>query len=70
MSKSANVLSEEMSKSEIRDLVKDVLEKELKNKLKDGKLSDDEKVKAIIKDLLKKHYKTLWTKANYFIEEL
>ena len=64
------VINEEMSKSEIRDLVKDILDSELKNKIKDGKITDEERVKDIIKELLKKHYRTLWTKANYFIEEL
>ena len=64
------IINEEMTKSEIRDLVKDVLDTELKNKIKDGKITDEEKVRDIIKDLLKRHYKTLWTKANYFIEEL
>lgn len=68
--KKENTINEEMTKAEIKDLVKDVLEKELKNKLKDNKITDEEKVRNIIKDLLKKHYKTLWTKANYFIEEL
>jgi hypothetical protein len=64
------LISEEMTKSEIKDLVKDVLDSELKNRIKDGKLTDEDKVRDIIKNLLKKHYKTLWTKANYFIEEL
>lgn len=64
------LLKEEMTKAEIRDLVKDTLDTELKSRIKDGKLTDEEKVKNIIKDLLKKHYKTLWLKANYFIEEL
>lgn len=68
--KSNKILKEEMTKAEIRELVKDVFNTELKEKIKDGKITDEEKVKSIIKDLLKKHYKTLWTKANYFIEEL
>ena len=59
-----------MTKTEIKDLIKDVLDTELKSRIKDGKITDEEKVKTIIKDLLKKHYKTLWLKANYFIEEL
>ena len=59
-----------MTKAEIRELVRDTLDSELKNKFKDGKITDEERVRSIIKDLLKKHYKTLWTKANYFIEEL
>jgi hypothetical protein len=69
MNKVINI-NEELTKSEIKDLVKDVLEKELKNKIKDAKLTDEEKVRSIIKDLLKKHYKTLWTKSIYFIEDL
>jgi hypothetical protein len=68
--KDKKIINEEMTKSEIKDLIKDTLDTELKNKIKDGKITDEEKVKNIIKDLLKKHYKTLWTKANYFIEEL
>jgi DNA-binding ferritin-like protein len=63
-------LSEEMTKAEIKELVKDVIDSELKDRIKDGKLTDEEKVRDIIKALLKKHYKTLWMKANYFIEEL
>lgn len=69
MKKEINI-NEEMTKSEIKDLVKDILDKELKSKIKDGKLTDEEKVRSIIKDLLKKHYKTLWTKSIYFIEDL
>jgi len=68
--KNKKILSEEMTKAEIRELVRDTLDSELKNKFKDGKITDEERVRSIIKDLLKKHYKTLWTKANYFIEEL
>ncbi len=64
------ILETEMTKTEIKDLIKDVLDTELKSRIKDGKITDEEKVKTIIKDLLKKHYKTLWLKANYFIEEL
>lgn len=64
------IINEEMTKTEIRDFVKDVLDTEFKNKIKDGKITDEDRVKDIIKDLLKKHYRTLWTKANYFIEEL
>jgi hypothetical protein len=70
MKKNPKILNEEMTKTEIRDLVKDTLDTELKSRIKDGKLTDEAKVKNIIKDLLKKHYKTLWLKANYFIEEL
>jgi hypothetical protein len=68
--KNKKILNEEMTKAEIRELVRDTLDIELKNRVKDGKITDDERVRNIIKDLLKKHYKTLWTKANYFIEEL
>jgi hypothetical protein len=68
--KDKKIINEEMTKAEIRELVRDILDTELKNKIKDGKITDEEKVKDIIKDLLKRHYKTLWTKANYFIEEL
>ena len=69
---SKNKISEalDMTKSELKDFVKDVIDSELSKKVKDGKLTDEEKVRNIIKDLLKKHYRTLWTKANYFIEEL
>lgn len=70
MKKKDLILEIDMTKAEIRDLVKDVFDTELKSRIKDGKLTDEEKVKNIIKDLLKKHYRTLWTKANYFIEEL
>jgi len=72
MNKEKHILKEEleMTKSELKDFVKNIFDTELKNKLKDGKLTDEDKVKDIIKDLLKKHYRTLWTKANYFIEEL
>lgn len=60
----------DMTKSELKDFVKTIFDNEIKSKIKDNKLTDEEKVKDIIKDLLKKHYRTLWTKANYFIEEL
>jgi len=59
-----------MTKAEIRELIKDTLDTELKSKIKDGKITDEERVRGVVKDLLKKHYKTLWTKSNYFIEEL
>jgi hypothetical protein len=68
--KDKKILSEEMTKTEIRELVRDTLDAELKSKFKDGKITDEEKVRSVVKDLLKKHYKTLWTKSNYFIEEL
>ncbi len=64
------ILETDMTKAEIKDLVRDAIDTELKTRLKDGKITDEDKVKSIIKDLLKKHYKTLWLKANYFIEEL
>lgn len=60
----------DMTKTEIKDLVRDVLNTEFKNRLKDNKIPDEEKVKTIVKDLLKKHYKTLWTKSNYVIDDL
>lgn len=64
------ILNEEMTKSEIKILVKDVLDSELKSKLKDIEKDNEEKVRGIIKNFLKKHYKTLWIKSNYFIDEL
>lgn len=60
----------DMTKAEIKALVKDTLDSEFKSRIKDGKITDEEKVKSIIKNFLKKHYKTLWLKANYFIDEL
>lgn len=68
--KKQTLLETDMTKTEIKDFVKDVLEKELNGKIKDGKITDEDKVRNIIKDLLKKHYRILWTKANYFIEDL
>jgi len=60
----------DMTKSELKDFVKDTISIELKNKAKDNEIVNEKKVRDIIKDMLKKHYKTLWNKSMYFTDDL
>ena len=60
----------DMTKSELKDFVKDIIGTELKDKTKDNEIVNEKKVRDIIKDMLKKHYKTLWNKSMYFTDDL
>ncbi len=67
MKKILNESVSDMSKEELRQFVKDILEKEMDKKLTKDK---EEEVKNIVKALMKKHYYTLWQKSGFFIENL
>ena len=64
-----NILTEaplDMTKAELKDFVKDVFNSEINKQ----KITDEQRVREIVKELLKKHYKVLWTKSMYVIDEL
>lgn len=66
-----NLLTElDMTKTELRIFVTDLIDSEMRKASRSGDLTNEEKVKSIIKDLLKKHYKTLWTKTAYVLDDL
>lgn len=60
----------DMTKTELRLFVTDLINTEMNKSAKSGDLTDEKKVKAIIKDMLKKHYKTMWTKTAFVIDDL
>lgn len=66
-----NLINElDMTKTELRSFVTDIITSEMNKAAKAGDLTDDKKVRDIIKDMLKKHYKTMWTKTAYVIDDL
>lgn len=67
--KNTSLLTEaplDMTKAELKDFVKDVFSSEINKQ----KITDENRVREIVKELLKKHYKVLWTKSMYVIDEL
>lgn len=60
----------DMTKTELRLFVTDLISSEMNKAAKSGDLTDDKKVRDIIKDMLRKHYKTMWTKTAYVIDDL
>ena len=66
-----NIITElDMTKTELRLFVTDLISSEMTKASDKGDLTNDKKVRDIIKDLLKKHYKTLWTKTAYVLDDL
>lgn len=63
-----NLLLEEMSKTEIRDLIQKEVEKELKRMLRDS--DTKEEIAQIAKSLLKKLYKELSIQQTYVIDNI
>jgi hypothetical protein len=66
------------TEAEIKSLIKDVLKQELKDVKKDivdiqakqKKQTDEEQVKQIVKDTIVNMYKFLWQKSNTYIRQI
>lgn len=58
----------DMTKEDLRIFVKDVLSDEM-DKAKDKILSKDE-IKVIVREMLKKHYRQLYTNAPFYLDRL
>lgn len=58
----------DMSKEELRAFVKDVFETEL-DKPK-NKIFNKEDVKNIVRDMLKKHYRNLWSNSGFYLDKI
>lgn len=67
-----------MTDSQIKDLIKDTIKKELKDihksidsiENKQKKLTDEEEVKEIVRETLVNMYKLLWQKSNNYIRQI
>lgn len=67
-----NLLTEkriaDMTKEELQSFVRDSLKDELsKDK---NKISSKEDIRAIVRDMLKKHYKLLWSNSSFYLDKL
>jgi len=58
----------EMTKTELKQLVKDLFKQEFGREKKSIVTKDD--VKDIIRQMIKKHYKDMWLKSNVVIDNL
>lgn len=58
----------DMTKEELKSFIRDVLDDEL-NKEKNKPLKKDE-VRAIVREMLKKHYRMLWTNSAFYLDKL
>jgi hypothetical protein len=71
----SNIVSEalDMTKSELKKLIKDMFEDEFKKSMADEKkkmINTEEEVKDVVRKMLKKQYRTFWEKSSFFIDKL
>ena len=59
-----------LTEKEIKDLIKKVVADELKQQVKDKKVTSKEDVRDIVKDMLIKQYKFFWEKKATWINHL
>ncbi len=58
----------DMTKEQLKSFVRDVLNDELsKDK---NKILKQEDIKNIVRDMLKKHYRTLWSNSAFYLDKL
>ncbi len=58
----------DMSKEELKSFVRDVLGDELsKDK---NKILNTEDIRKIVREMLKKHYRTLWSNSAFYLDKL
>ena len=70
--------SKEWSENEIKSLIKDTINQELKGlkasiddiKDKQKKKTDEERVREIVREMLVNMYKYLWQKSNTYIKQI
>lgn len=58
----------DMSKEELKTFIKDVFETEM-NKPK-NKIFNKEDVKNIVREMLKKHYRNLWSNSGFYLDKI
>jgi len=58
----------DMNKDDLKMFIKDVLEDEL-DKDKNRALSKED-VKNVVREMLKKHYRLLWSNASFYLDKL
>lgn len=58
----------DMSKEELKTFIKDVFETEM-DKSK-NKILNKEDVKNIVREMLKKHYRNLWSNSGFYLDKI
>lgn len=58
----------DMTKEDLRQFVYDILDSEL-SKSKNKSVSED-KVRSIVREMLKKQYRMFWEKSSFFLDKL
>lgn len=58
----------DMNKDDLKMFIKDILEDEL-DKDKNRALSKED-VKNIVREMLKKHYRLLWSNSSFYIDKI
>ena len=63
---------ENLSRSEIKKLIKDVFDEEFKKRVgySSVEISTEAQIKEIIKKILRKQYKTFWEKAPFYLNSI
>lgn len=59
-----------LSKAELKDLIQDIVDDSFDDIKKKKQILDKEDVRKIVREMLKKQYKTFWQKSNMFLDNL
>ena len=67
----ANLLKEgsvsDMTKDELKQFVKDIIQSEMDKKFNKDK---EEEIRKIVKTMMRKHYYLMWQKAPFFVDAM
>jgi len=58
----------DMTKDELKSFIRDVINDELSKEK--NKILKKEDVRTIVRDMLKKHYRMLWTNSAFYLDKL
>jgi len=59
---------ENMTKEELKSFIRDVFNDEMSKEK--NKILKKEDVRVIVRDMLKKHYRMLWTNSAFYLDKL
>jgi hypothetical protein len=62
--------SSDLTKSEIKKMIKDIFEDEFKKHENDNKIKTEDDVKKIVRDMLRRQYRIFWEKAPLYINQI
>jgi hypothetical protein len=68
--KTLNEASDNITKSEIKRMIKDVFDSEFKKRTKESEINTKDDVKKIVREMLRRQYRIFWEKAPLYINQI